>query len=343
MKVEICINDGSPIGVTSKTVWGDSQRIGLGGAELALITLCEAWQARGDQVILYNNPWEPNASPFEQRAITDFHPSDPHEIVIFFRSPPTRNPVFLGTHGLKCWLSCDQQSVGDYKSFSRNMDRIVVISDFHQRYFMERYGIANAMVIDLPVRFQDFENLSQEKVPQRVIFTSVPARGLDNLLRLWPRILAQVPEATLVITSDYRLWGVEASNEHFRRKWMYQNNVSYYGAMKRDAYLRELAQAELFLYPSNYDELFCIACSEAQALGAFPITSSTGALPTTNMGCLVDGSGDNAHNDSVYVERAVAYLRNENKIEMQTIVKDKAKDRFNLDTILQQWDENVFK
>jgi len=54
MKIEILCNDGSPLGVTSKTVWGDNFRIGLGGAELALITLCEAWHERGDEVILYN-------------------------------------------------------------------------------------------------------------------------------------------------------------------------------------------------------------------------------------------------------------------------------------------------
>lgn len=338
MKIEVLTNDGSPIGVTLGTLWGDEHRIGLGGAEYALVTMCEGWQKRGDEVILYNSPWKPNDSPFEQRNVNDFSPSGEHEVVIFFRSPPIRNPIFLGTSGLKVWWSCDQQSVGDYKEFGRHMDRIVCISDFHQQYFMQRYQINNGIVIDLPVRIQDFDNLTCGKVPKRVIFTSVPARGLDNLLRLWGRILERVPDATLVITSDYRLWGVGASNEHFRVKWMRQNNVTYFGALKRSTYLEELAKAELFLYPSNYDELFCIALAEAEVAGAYPITSGTGALPTTNMGTVIPGSGDDPRKDPLFLNHVEEILCSENK----TGIKERAIERFNPSRILEDWDKRVF-
>ncbi len=61
MKIDILCNqepNGSFIGVTSKTVWGDSQRIGVGGAELAIITMAEEWTKAGHDVVLYNSPWK---------------------------------------------------------------------------------------------------------------------------------------------------------------------------------------------------------------------------------------------------------------------------------------------
>lgn len=340
IKIEIVVNDGSPIGVTSKTVWGDAQRIGLGGAELALITMCEAWKERGDEVILYNDPWEANASPFEQRPISSFDPnSGEHDVVIFFRSPPLKYPMFLGTSGLKVWWSCDQQTQGDYQSFSKMVHKIVCISQFHSNYFASRYGITNSIVIDLPVRTKEFENPIHEKIPNRIAFTSVPARGLDNLHRIWDRILERIPDATLTITSDYRLWGVGASNEWAIVKWMKKSNVLYMGALPRKQYLDELAKAQILLYPSNYDELFCIAVAEAQVAGLYPITSGTGALPTTNMGIVISGNADDVQNDTLFIDETVNKL---NSGLSDEIIQDVAIERFSLGAVLSQWDEQVF-
>lgn len=344
MKIEILCNDGSPLGITSHSLWGDDFRVGLGGSETALITLCEAWKERGDDVILYNDPHKTNESSFEQRPVSAYDPHNgEHDIVIFFRSPPLRYPMFLTTSGIKIWFTCDQQTQGDYKTFASQVDKIVCISEFHKNYFAERYGIANSIVIDLPVRVQDFENLTCEKIPKRVIFTSVPARGLDNLHRIWGRIVERVPDATLTITSDYRLWGVGASNEWAVVKWMRQPNVRYMGAMPRVQYIDELAKAELLLYVGNYEELFCISCAEAEAMGVYPITSSIGALSTTNMGKVINADADNPRNDSLFINEAVELLLDRDKLKsLQEEVRVKSIDRFNPNKILSLWDEKVF-
>jgi len=159
MKIHLLCNDGSPLGVTSKTVWGDNNRIGVGGAELALITMCEEWTKAGYEVTLYNDPWEAEASPFQQLPIRAFNPKDGNrDILIVFRSP---NPQSVMVNNcLKVWWSCDQQTVGDFKSFSSTVDKIVCISPFHQEYFRNVYGINNTMFIDLPVRLDDFEDIA---------------------------------------------------------------------------------------------------------------------------------------------------------------------------------------
>ena len=261
--IHFLVNDGSPREVTAKTLWGLDGAVGVGGSEIAMITLCEEWTERGNTVVLFNDPKEFGASSFEQRAINSFDTNEPRDILINFRSPNHRTiPV---SNCKKVWFSTDQMSVGNYREFAGHVDKIVTISPRHAQYFKENYGIQNAEVIDIPVRVQDYEDVRQneriEKVKNRLLFSSVPARGLDNLWRVYQRIQREVPDVNLVITSDYRLWGVGASNEHFRVKWMHITNVDFMGAVPRAQLIREQMKAQILLYPSNYDELFCVAVS----------------------------------------------------------------------------------
>lgn len=338
MNIDLLCNDGSPLGVTSKTIWGDKFRVGLGGAEYGLITMCEEWTKAGHVVRLYNDPKEPNEI-FEQLPIEAFRPSDNRDILIIFRSP---NPRAVPAKGLKVWWSTDQQTVGDFVEFSKFVDKIVCISPYHARYFQNRYNIVDTTVIDLPIRLDDFEGLRFDRVHNRILFASVPARGLDNLLRMYPLIQRDLPEISVTITSDYRLWGVPPSNEQFRVGWLRKENVRYLGAIPRAQLIEEELQADLLFYPCNYDELFCITVAEAQCAGAYPITSSIGALETTNMGTVINVDPNNPAYDRLYVDTVLDLLFDRSMLEVRRAKnKVEAKLRFAPANILKQW-EQVF-
>ena len=341
MKIDILCSDGSPLGVTSKTVWGDDWRLGVGGAELALITMCEEWTKAGHTVTLYNSPKEQGVSIFEQRNVLAFEPTDNRDILINFRSPNIKAAV---AKGLKVWWSCDQHTVGSFKDFAAYMDKIVCISEFHANYFESTYGIKNTTVIDLPVRIEDFKDRKIEKIKNRIIFTSVPDRGLHHLLPIWADIKKQVPDASLYITSDYRLWGVpEPRNNQHRAGWIGQEDVMFVGALPREQYINELLKSQLLVYPCEYEELFCISVSEAMIAEAYPITSWTGALSTTNMGLVIDDfPSKNFFENMRY--NVVGQLNNpEDLKENQERVKKKALKRFHPDKILEEWNKKVFK
>jgi glycosyltransferase involved in cell wall biosynthesis len=346
MKIDILTNadhepHGSFTGFTYKTLWGDNHRIGLGGSEYALITMAEEWTKAGHEVVLYNNPWEVGASPFEQRSVGAFDPMANRDVLIVFRSPTIRA---VPANGLKVWFSCDQATTGNFSEFARGVHKIVCISPFHAKFFADVYGITDTIVIDLPVRASDFDAVTIEKVPNRFIFTSVPARGIKNFHRMWARIKQRVRDATVVITSDYRLWGSGAGNEWARSMWMQHQDYEYMGAVPRQKYIEELLKAEILLYPCNYDELFCISVAEAQYAGVYPITSAIGALPTTNMGCVLPVNPDDANGDQVYIGEVVDILRDRERLNNAMLeLKQKAKDRFSPETILREWDEKVFK
>ena len=343
MRLDIICNDGSPIGVTEKSISGEDGRLGVGGAELALLTLCKVWTDAGYDVRLYNSPTHPNASCFEQLPIDAFVPEDSRDAVIVFRSPNER--LKDTTKGLKIWMSCDQRTVGDFRAFAPRVDKIVTISPYHSDYFAKMYGIVNTIPIDLPVRTWEYD-LSVSKVPKRCIFNSMPDRGIKQLHAAWALIVRDVPDAHLVITSDWRLWNTWADVEAIRpHKMMFarQSNVTYLGAVKRAELVQHELEAQVHLYPCSYEELFCISTAETQVAGAIPITTDFGALRTTNMGHIVLGSPFTPEWNTEFTTKAVEMLSDQDKLrESAKMLQDKAIERFSPKRILEEWNQKVF-
>lgn len=336
MKINVLCNDGSPLGVTLSDLHGANGRVGVGGAEAALLTLCEAWAKRGDEVILYNDPLHPN-DVFEQRPIAAFENENNADILIIFRSPNTRS---YRTGSKKIWWSTDQYTVGDFRMFSSTVQQIVTISPFHSEYFKNTYGIENTNVIDLPVRSWEY-NQEVERIPKQLIFCSVPNRGLHELADMWNSILAKVPDASLIITSDYRLWGSPyPMSEPFLIKFSRKTNAKYLGAIKREELVKYQLQSDLQAYPCNYDELFCISVAECQVAGAYPVTSDKGALGTTNMGIVIKGNVSEGAWQEMFIEKIVYLLQHRDELEiLRWRTQEKARKRFDINRILGEWDK----
>lgn len=341
-KIDVLCNDGSPLGVTEKSIFGEDGRMGVGGAELALLTMCRAWQYYGNDVTLYNNPNNPLASTFKQRSIDNFHPHDERDILIIFRSP---NPKILHAKGKKIWWSCDQFTVGDFKSLSEQVDKIITLSPRHNKYFKDMYGITTSIPIDLPVRTWEYNNQNIEKVSKRCIYTSMPDRGLMELNAAWPRIQKEVPEASLVITSDWRLWAdwqTEDAVRTYRLALAKHPNVTYRAAVKRDELIQIQLSADIHTYPCVYDELFCISVAESEVAGTFPITSDVGALDTTNMGIKVHGNPSDPAWIDIFVKNVVEKLTDPKLKDKQEWIREVAKKRFSVENIINQWEEKAF-
>jgi glycosyltransferase involved in cell wall biosynthesis len=336
--IHFLANDGSPLGVTENSIEGLDGRSGCGGAELFLLTLCRGLHDRGHQVTVYNDAVA--GSVFAHATLETFRPKAERDYLIIFRSPNERinNPR---TAGKKIFLSCDQYTVGDFREFAEKVDQVVCISPNHANYFKNMYGIYDTTVIDIPIRTWEYEKVEKKK--NSCIFTSVPDRGLLELRPIWDRIVQEVPDATLTITSDWSLWsGHDMSNivSPFRRAWAGAKNVNYVGAVKRSDLVRIQSEAEFHLYPNKYDELFGIAVAESQVAGAIPITSTIGALETTNrFGYKIDGYPTNASFIDKFVEVTVGLMKSERPLPD---ISENAKAEFDLQKILDKWEAEVF-
>jgi len=341
-KIHILCRDGSPLGVTERTMRGEDGRLGVGGAELALLTMCGAWQYYGNDVTLYNDPKEHNVSSFRQLPVADFDPRDERDILIIFRSPNA--DAIRHAKGKKIWWSCDSYTIDDFRAFRAKVDKLVCISPYHAKYFRDMYGINDGISIDLPVRTWEYR-VDVPKIPKRCIFNSIPDRGVMELHAAWPRIHKEVPDASLVITSDWRLWADWCSEDqirHFKLSYARHPNVIYKGAVRRSELVHLEKEADLHLYPSVFEEMFCISVAETQVAGAFPVTSDIGALPTTNMGRVIHGSAQDAKWQDIFVQNAVELLTDPKLPQKQEWIREVSKKRFSVENIINQWEEKVF-
>jgi len=343
MSIGVWANDGSPIGVTYEDIYSNNRRIGVGGAELAMFTVLEGLANRGYDVTLFNDPKYPTNWNVRQANRSEIARNKEFDIFIVFRSPSQVVKSIKAKK--KIWWSCDQATVGDFKSFFKMVDEAVLISPAHESSWWHRYRIqatktTGLRVIDLPVRLEDYTLDNNTRIPNRFTFTSVPDRGLLLLLYMWKHIKKELPDATLDITSDYRLWGqTHAEIDYYKTMLGGNEGINYLGAIPRRELVKIQMQADMLLYPCIYEELFCIACAEAQVAGAFPITSSTGALETTNT---TSGNLGKVHANlfkTMFIDKVLEMAEDRKQLEKERVAMlANAWNRFSIDTVLDQWE-----
>lgn len=339
MKIHIACNDGSPI----NKVWSDIHGDGVGGAEYGLLSLAEQFVKDGHEVVIYN---QNGSEEIEEagiifRNMNTVMSGDDDRILITFRSPNHRTTDAKAE--MKLWWSTDQYTIGNFKTFASKVEFIITISPFHTSYLMETYDFDASKVahIDLGVRGEYLTFNEVEKTKNLCIFCSVPDRGLQILYRAWPSIKHAVPDASLIITSDYRLWGLPSPGNHKHRlMWSDTSGVSFLGKVPREELIKLQMSADILTYPSTYDELFCISVAECEVAGAYPVTSTKGAIPTTNQwGTSIVGDPTRPEFVNEFTGRTISLLTDERDFleSQQKIMMKEASERFSWKRIAKEW------
>jgi glycosyltransferase involved in cell wall biosynthesis len=117
----------------------------------------------------------------------------------------------------------------------------------------------------------------------RAYFSSVPWRGMEQLLDLWPLVRGAIPNAELVILSSLKVYAI---NELPNMEKLYERAQNTPGVIYRGSVgqreLREVASTcRALAYPCIFAETSCITAMEAMAAGAAVVSTSLGAMPET--------------------------------------------------------------
>jgi len=163
------------------------------------------------------------------------------------------------------------------------------------------------------------------------------------MFKAWPIIKGAVPDTSLVITSDYRLWGSpDARNDQDRANFFGWKDVTFLGAVNRQRMVEEELKAEIHAYPCTYDELFCISIAETQVAGAYPISTDVGAMETTNLGKKVKYHKNADVWLPEFCDFTIEALKDPNLVWERKKIQEEAIERFDPYRILKEWDEKVF-
>lgn len=338
--IKVLTVDGSPKNVTPDTLNGR----GVGGAELALITWSELLSKSGDEVTVYNQNSGNEYFKGDQPGFIKYTDDSrlyfcDEDILVSFRGPHTA--MHNAARKKHIGWSCDQFTAGDYIEWYNAVNKMILISDFHKQDHIMRYGKelveSKAKVLDLGVRTWEYENYGKQKIPYQFIYCSIPDRGLESVRHLWPQIKASYPDANLIITSDYTLWGAaDPLNMQYRLMFAGMQGVKFVGNVPRSDLVRYQMESEIQIYPCTYDENFCIANAECQVAGCYTITSAQGALETTNF------TGQKVYNNDYLSPIHEFYKMDINtRQELSASIRNKAFTRFGWQNIARQW-ESIF-
>lgn len=267
---------------------------GGGGSETAVIELASRFAKAGYDVTVYASP-KKNNTVYEgvtYKTFTDINYADEFDIFISWRNPWIFKDAPIKARKKYLWLQ-DIMIPHDYTpELYEQLDKIIVLSPYHRQTAMhvpesKFYYTTNGINLKLIEEAEEeMEGTKREK--GYCIYASSADRGLEGLVKFWPYVLKGAPHARLTWFYGWNSWNKLQDNEA-GSKWqqiiikaMKRNGVKEGGRIGKKELYKEYLKCQFWTYPLvGPAETSCITAMEAQACGAFPVTTGITALEVT--------------------------------------------------------------
>lgn len=315
----------------------------LGGTQSALVYLAQELQALGHEIHVFCQCRE-QAGEFagvhyhnvpELARFARQHPLD------FFISVADENALKLGiparhtlwwSHNDYCflWEEMPDLRASTAEVLATYTDKLIAVSHWHAQKLSEVFNIPQAhfWVARNAVHAPWYTTDPHPAFPPRLIYSSVPDRGLDLLLDFFPAIQEQVPEVELHLYSSFTVWGKSEAWNQAHAGALYEKartlpGVFVHNPLPHPQLAEALKCGTLLTYPNHaaepidlsgfWAETSCIAALEAQAAGLPVVSSARGALPETILdgetGILIPGDPYSASYREAFIAATVALLK----------------------------------
>ena len=184
------------------------------------------------------------------------------------------------------------------------------------------------------------------------MYTSSYDRGLEHLLKMWPDIKAEVPDAELIVCYGWQLFDIAYPDNPERKVWkekmnnlMSQPGITHLGRISHESLWAELLKSGVHAYPTHFGEISCISCMKSQAGGAVPCVIDYAALhETVQFGVKVKGDIYDPETKELFKNSLIALLKDE---KYQEAVRKEmipwAKEHFKWSNVAKQWTEEFKK
>jgi len=271
------------------------------GSEIALMNLSKYFKEKYDIVVfgdlIENEKIIDNIKFLNNEKYENFIKDNEIEIIIisryiyhFLEFELVAKKIFIWVHDVYV-LPYYQSTRIPYESkyFLKNIidkiDGIITLSDWHRNYFIDFYEIDPSKVFKIGngINVEDFKDNNIDKIKNRFIWTSHSFRGLDKLIEYFHDIKKEIPDAELYIYRDKN--SVKDLLDEIEK----YDYIHYGGKLDNKDVIKEFQKSDIWFYPTDFDEGYCISALEAQMSGCVCITSDKAALKETvnNRGILI--------------------------------------------------------
>jgi len=167
-------------------------------------------------------------------------------------------------------------------------DWYIFNSNWNFEKFTQAFGLPTEKCLVIKNGIEDVEPIStiyKAGDPIKIIHHCTPWRGLSVLLGAMQ--LVKNPLITLDVYSSTEVYGkafYESHDKHYQALYDQAKqlpNVNYIGYKPNEYIKKHLKDYRLFVYPSIWEETFCISLLEAMAAGLYCVTTNYGAIYET--------------------------------------------------------------
>jgi glycosyltransferase involved in cell wall biosynthesis len=195
--------------------------------------------------------------------------------------PATVKKVYLWVHDMLPYSSNDNLIFQTHKT---KFKKVLCLSNWHKNLVSDELGIPleNIYVTRNSIDVKRYTTLQIEKIPFRFIYASAPDRGLTRLLKLFPSIKARFPIAELYIFCN----DIDVEQKTLINT---TDGVKYSPRVSQTQISIEFIKSDIWFYPTEFNETYCITALEAQIAGLLCVTTDCGSLGETvgNRGVII--------------------------------------------------------
>ena len=260
---------------------------GLGGSETAAVEMA-LWlrHITKRQVKIFNNSSElyVGRTGVEYRPAVeayDYFKKWKPKLHIAWRHATrlTHAPSYVWSHDL---VTQGADNVGAY-------DKIMGLSDFHVEFLQGTMGIPKEKIMRTrngidTILINEVRNLKIEKIPGKVIWPNSPDRGLDHAIKIMDKVIEKIPHAELHVfygLDNMYKYNLGHKADELKKMIAERPWIKYVGNVPKERLMKEFATSEVWLYPADFVETFCISSLESVMVDCWPVIREFGALNST--------------------------------------------------------------
>jgi glycosyltransferase involved in cell wall biosynthesis len=306
MKVLFCI--GYQKTAFSPQSWKET---GSGGSEYSVMKLAERFSELGHEVMVSGEVITGTYNGVKYFTYEDLGINDHYDVVIatnyihYLQELDSKGITFdksyFWIHNNEFypwWNGSSLDQDGRPNLHNSRMNRVIAVSDYSKNQLLNNYPEMESKIDVIPNAIDSSDWPSpQIKIKDRFIYSSAADRGLENLLSMWGEIKQIKPNATLLVaTPPY----AEEWYDGYKKDL---DGVEFVGALPPSRLYNEISKSEYWVYPSYYDETYCITALEMMKGGVKIISSDT-----ANLKSLLQGKGKLVSSDQDFDKMKLSIL-----------------------------------